>query len=184
VAALKKTPKGAVTYNKNVCIGCRYCMTACPFYIPAYEYDNALTPQVRKCTLCYERIIKNGEIPACVKICPTQALTFGKRSELMKLAREKIRSEPGKYIDHIYGEHEVGGTCWLYISEVPFEKLGFAMDLGTKPFPEFTRGFLAMISAGLVIWPVLLGGFHMFMKRREQMSEEEERTPERKEERS
>ena len=184
VAAFKKTSKGAVTYNKDVCIGCRYCMTACPFYVPAYEYNNPFSPQIRKCNLCYDRIIKNGEIPACVKICPTQALTFGKRSELIKLAREKIRSKPEEYIDHIYGEHEVGGTCWLYISGVPFEKLGFPTDVGTKPYPEFTRGFLSMVPAVLVVWPALLGGFYMFTKNREQETEEEEVIPEEKEERS
>ncbi len=181
VKALKKTPEGAVTYNKDVCIGCRYCMTACPFYVPAYEYHNALTPEVRKCTLCYERITKEGEIPACVKICPTQALTFGKRSELIKVAREKIRSKPGEYIDHIYGKHEVGGTCWLYISGVPFEQLGFPTDVGTKPYPELTKGFLTMVPAGVVILPALLGGFYMFTKHREQMTKDEATTSEKKE---
>lgn len=184
VSAFKKTPRGAVTYNKDLCIGCRYCMTVCPFYVPAYDYQDALTPQVRKCTLCYERIVKNGEIPACVKICPTQALTFGKRSELIKVAREKIRSQSGKYIDHIYGEHEVGGTCWLYISGVPFEKLGFPMDVGTKPYPELTRGFLSMVPAVLMIWPALLGGLYMFSKRRERMAEDETATSEKKETKS
>lgn len=182
VAALKKTPEGAVVYNKDICIGCRYCMTACPFYVPTYEYHKPFTPQIRKCTLCYERISKNGESPACAKICPTQALTFGRRSELIKLAREKIRSKPGKYVDHIYGEREVGGTSWLYISEIPFDKLGFSMDVGTRPYPELTRGFLTMVPAVLVIWPVLLGGFYMFTKHREQMLKEGEWTPERKEE--
>jgi Fe-S-cluster-containing dehydrogenase component len=174
VKAFTKTPEGSVRYNKNVCVGCRYCMTACPFYVPAYDYHDPLTPEIRKCTLCYERITKKGEIPACVKICPTQALTFGKRNELLKLAKEKIRSHPEHYVNHVYGEHEVGGTCWLYISGVPFEQLGFDMNLGAKPYPELTRGFLSMVPAVLVIWPALLGGFYMFTQHREGMDEEEE----------
>ena len=110
-----------------------------------------------------------------------EAMTFGKRSDLLRVARKRIIEHPDRYVDHIYGEHEVGGTSWLYISEVPFEKLGFPMDLGTKPYPELTRGFLSMVPGVLVIWPALLGGFYMFTQHREQMDEEEEEIPERKE---
>jgi hypothetical protein len=108
-------------------------------------------------------------------------MTFGKRSDLIELARKKIMDHPDKYVHHIYGEHEVGGTCWLYISRVPFERLGFDMDLGTKPYPELTRGFLSMISVVLVSGPALLGGFYMFTQHREQMDEDEETIPEKKE---
>jgi formate dehydrogenase iron-sulfur subunit len=174
VKALRKTPQGAVIYNRDVCIGCRYCMTACPFYIPAYEYENPLSPEIKKCTMCYATRTSKGRIPACVEACPLEVMTYGKRGELIKLARKKIIDNPERYVDHIYGEHEVGGTCWLYISGVPFEELGFPMDLGTKPYPELTRGFLTMVPAVLVIWPALLGGFYMFSKHREQMIKEEE----------
>jgi Fe-S-cluster-containing dehydrogenase component len=120
VAAFHKTPEGPVVYNENVCIGCRYCMVACPFFIPTYTYDNPFSPVVRKCTMCSDRVTKdNGEIPACVKVCPQQAMTFGKRKDLLVLARERIVQSPGKYEDHIYGEHEAGGTCWLYLSPKP-----------------------------------------------------------------
>lgn len=129
VGALTKEESGAVVYDSWKCIGCRYCMVACPFQIPTYDYDNALTPQVRKCTFCENRTSK-GEQPACVKECPRQAMTFGKRSELLALAHEKIKKNPGKYVDHVYGEHEVGGTSWLYLSPVPHEQAGF-LKLGT-----------------------------------------------------
>lgn len=180
VNAFKKTSKGAVIYNKNVCIGCRYCMTACPFYIPAYEYNEPFSPEIKKCTMCYDRISKGG-IPACAEACPMEAITFGKRSDLIKLAGKKILENPKRYVDHIYGAHEVGGTSWLYLAGVPFEKIGFRTDVGTKPYPELTKGFLTMVPAVLVIWPALLGGFYMFTKHREQMVEEEETTPEKKE---
>jgi formate dehydrogenase iron-sulfur subunit len=181
VKAFTKTPEGPVIYNKNVCVGCRYCMTACPFYVPAYEYNDPFSPEIKKCTMCYESRTSKGKVPACVEACPLQAMTFGKRSELIELARKKIMDSPGKYVDHIYGEKEVGGTCWLYISGVPFEKLGFDMNLPTKPYPELTRGFLSMVPAVLVIWPALLGGFYMFTQHREEMTEEEEAIPEEKE---
>ena len=181
VAAFTKTPEGPVTYNKGVCVGCRYCMTACPFYVPAYEYNDPLSPEIKKCTMCYDTRVSEGGIPACVEACPMEAMTFGKRSDLLRVARKRIIEHPDRYVDHIYGEHEVGGTSWLYISGVPFEKLGFPMDLGTKPYPELTRGFLSMVPGVLVIWPALLGGFYMFTQHREQMDEEEEEIPERKE---
>lgn len=110
-----------------------------------------------------------------------EAITFGKRSDLIKLAGKKILENPKRYVDHIYGAHEVGGTSWLYLAGVPFEKIGFRTDVGTKPYPELTKGFLTMVPAVLVIWPALLGGFYMFTKHREQMVEEEETTPEKKE---
>ncbi|UCG11678.1 MAG: 4Fe-4S dicluster domain-containing protein [Deltaproteobacteria bacterium] len=181
VSAFRKTPEGPVVYNKKICIGCRYCMTACPFYVPAYEYDNPFSPGVRKCTMCYESRTSKGRVPACMEACPLQVMTFGKRSELIELARKKITDHPDRYINHIYGEHEVGGTSWLYISGVPFEKLGFPTDLGTKPYPELTRGFLSMISAVLVIGPVLLGGLYMSTRRRGEVDADEETIPEQEE---
>jgi len=125
VGALRKQPNGAVIYEPWKCMGCRYCMVACPFQIPTYEYDNPLTPQVRKCTFCFERTGTNGQVPACVKICPNDALIYGKRSELLRIAHERIRSRPEVYVDHVYGEHEAGGTSWMYLASSPFEQLGF-----------------------------------------------------------
>jgi formate dehydrogenase iron-sulfur subunit len=138
VGALKKDSRGAVVYDASKCMGCRYCMVACPFQIPTYEYDNALTPQVRKCTFCFDRISKEGGVPACVKICPRECLTFGKRTELLAMAQEKVRDHPDSYVDHIYGEHEAGGTSWMYLSGVPFERLGF-IPVGDAPLPQLTE---------------------------------------------
>ncbi|WP_338669660.1 4Fe-4S dicluster domain-containing protein [Pseudodesulfovibrio methanolicus] len=136
--ALTKKDNGAVHYDVNKCIGCRYCMAACPFEIPAYEYDRPILPRVRKCTFCFERISKEGGKPGCASICPVEAITFGRRSELLTLARGRIEGDPGKYIDHIYGEREVGGTSWLYISNVEFGKVGF-QKLPTRPMPQTTE---------------------------------------------
>lgn len=159
VKAFTKTPEGSVVYNKDVCIGCRYCMVACPFYTLTYDYNDAFTPQVRKCTMCFERI-KGGQKPACVEACPKESITFGKRKDLITLAHEKIRNHPNRYIDHVYGEIEVGGTSVLYLAETGFSNLGFDTELGDTPYPLYTRGFLSSVPLVLAIWPVLLVGLY------------------------
>jgi formate dehydrogenase iron-sulfur subunit len=160
VGALTKKENGAVHYDVSKCIGCRYCMVACPFQIPAYEYHNPLTPEVRKCTLCYERILKKGGTPGCAAVCPVEAITFGKRAQLLEVAHKKIKDDPGRYLDRVYGEHEVGGTSWLYISGEPFEKLGF-LDLPNTPMPHLAEtiqhGIFSYLWAPLTLFG-LLGG--------------------------
>ncbi len=161
--AFTKTPEGAVIYDSKKCIGCRYCIQACPFYVPTYEYHNALTPRVRKCTMCYPRI-KEGGVPGCVEACPSGALVFGKRSYLLKVARERINKKDSGYVDHIYGEKEVGGTCWMYISKVPFAKIGFRTNVGTTPLPKLTYGYLKTIPVMHMGLPVLLAGFYVMTR--------------------
>ena len=138
VGALTKKPNGAVHYDASKCIGCRYCLIACPFQIPSYEYHDPLTPRVRKCTFCFDRISQEGGKPGCASVCPVEAITFGKRAELLKLARHKLETDPGRYIQHIYGENEVGGTSWMYISGEPFDQLGF-QTLPSRPIPHLTE---------------------------------------------
>jgi formate dehydrogenase iron-sulfur subunit len=138
VGALTKKENGAVHYDVSKCIGCRYCMVACPFEIPAYEYHDPITPRVMKCTYCYDLITKENGRPGCATICPVEAITFGKRNTLLKLAQKRIKDQPAKYIDRIYGEHEVGGTSWMYISGIPFEKLGFN-NLPSTPMPKLAE---------------------------------------------
>ena len=137
VTAFDRRDDGVVAYDPWRCMGCRYCMVACPFQIPTYEWDNALTPQVRKCTFCLERLDED-KVPACVAMCPMEALTFGKRDQLLALAHRRIARHPETYIDHVYGEHEIGGTSWLYLSSVPFSELGFP-ELDTAPIPCVTE---------------------------------------------
>lgn len=173
VAAFRKAPEAPVLYNEDVCIGCRYCMIACPFQVPAYSYDDPFTPAIKKCTMCFDRITKENKIPACAEICPEEVMTFGKRSELIKLAREKIRSAPDKYVDHIYGEYEVGGTCWLYISSRPFEELGFQTHLDDTPRPALSQAFLSSVPMVLIGWPALLMGAYAFTRRDEELDNQE-----------
>ena len=172
VKAFKKTKEGAVTYDASVCVGCRYCMVACPFEIPTYEYDSAFSPRVMKCTMCHPRVVE-GKLPGCVEACPTEALVFGKRGDLLKIARQRIARRPDKYVDHIYGEREMGGTSWLYLSGVPFETLGMRMDLGITPAPELTAGALGAVPMVVGLWPVLLTGIYAMSKRKEKIAAEE-----------
>jgi Fe-S-cluster-containing dehydrogenase component len=173
VKAFTKQSVGAVTYDASLCVGCRYCMAACPFDIPAYQYYNPFTPEVTKCTFCFDRITKEGGVPACVGICPVETMTFGKRTDLIDLAHKKIRDNPSRYVNHVYGEGEVGGTSWLYLSSIPFNMIGFRMDLGTVPIPTLSKPFLSLVSPVFIVIPALAMGFYSFKKRRDKLEEDE-----------
>ncbi len=181
IHAYTKTPEGAVLYDPEKCFGCRYCMIACPFYAPAYDYDSALEPKIVKCVMCYDRI-KKGGIPACAEACPVGTITFGKRSDLIKIAREKIMKNPDRYIDHIYGEHEAGGTGWMYISGVPFENLDFPTNLPQKPLIEETKGFLGAVPVVFTVWPALFGMVYAALRHREDLEKEKGQKHEKEEE--
>lgn len=165
VKAMEKRPEGPVTWERN-CMGCRYCMPSCPFDIPKFEYQSA-NPRIMKCSMCWERL-KKGEIPACVEACPEKALSFGLRREMIHEANRRIYQNPKDYYPAIYGEHEVGGTGYLYLSKVPFEQIGFRTDLGTRPYPELTKGFLYSVPLVLLLWPAFLIGVHTITRREEE----------------
>jgi formate dehydrogenase iron-sulfur subunit len=160
VEALKKTEAGPVTYNFERCIGCRYCMLACPFYVPKYEWEKAV-PWVRKCTFCSDRVA-NGLVPACIKVCPTQTMYYSDYDEVRAEAGRRMAQNPGKYVNHIYGKDEAGGTSWIYISGVPFETLGFNMTIPAQVFPDLTWAYISkipsvigvVIAAGVVSWAI------------------------------
>lgn len=173
IHAYTKTPEGAVIYDEDLCFGCRYCMIACPFYVPAYDYDSAFKPKIVKCILCFDRI-REGKAPACSDACPMGAVTFGRRDDLIKLARKRIAAKPDLYIDHIYGEHEVGGTNWIYISHVPFEQLGFPANLPKRPLIELTRGFLNSVPMVFTVWPMLFGVVYAAMRKKDEKPEHKE----------
>ena len=143
VAAMRKDPNGPVTWDEARCIGCRYCAQACPFRIPKYQYDNGW-PEVGKCWFCWDRIAE-GLQPACAKACPPKAIEFGEREAVLAEAHRRINDNPGKYVDYVYGEKEAGGTSLFYISPVPFEKLGFNMEVPHEYLPELTWEFLTKI---------------------------------------
>lgn len=173
VGAFKKHENGAVVWDTTKCIGCRYCMVACPFQVPAFEFSEALYPKIKKCDFCFERT-KAGKLPACVEICPVETLTYGTRSELVKIARDRIKRFPERYADHIYGEYEVGGTSWLYLAGNDFAKLDFP-KLGRNPAPGISESIQHGIFAYFVP-PVslyaLLGGLMWITKNRNELEKE------------
>lgn len=162
--ALEKLEGGPVVYNGDRCLGCRYCMVACQFEIPKFEYDSP-APYVKKCTFCAERQ-KDGGMPACAENCPTGALKFGEREALLEEARLRIYQNPDKYVHHVYGEHEAGGTSWLYISDVPLEKLGLKAGLDSAAYPQLATTALAAVPMVLTLWPPLLMGLYAINRSR------------------
>jgi len=153
-AAMNKTAEGPVVWREGKCMGCRFCMVSCPFDSPRFEYNSAV-PRIRKCVMCAGRLQK-GEEPACVENCPEGALKFGKRSELLAIARKRIAENPDQYVNHIYGEHEAGGTSWLYLAGVPFDQIGFRTDIGDESYPMLTAGFLYSVPVILAAAPALM----------------------------
>jgi len=136
VRALRKDPAGPVTYDENRCIGCRYCLMACPFGVPTFEWDQTISA-VSKCNLCAERTSR-GEATACAAACPTGAIRYGRRADVLQEATSRIDAEPDRYEHHVYGETEAGGTSVLYVSDVSFAGLGFPQGLPDRPLPDYT----------------------------------------------
>jgi formate dehydrogenase iron-sulfur subunit len=171
VGALSKTALGAVVYDSDRCMGCRYCIMACPYGIPRYDWDQP-APYVRKCILCYDRI-RAGALPACTAACPTKATIFGDRDLLLAEARRRIGEKPGVYLNKVWGEHEVGGTSVLYISNVDLAFLTRGQPLGDRPVPERTA--LAMNAVPLAFTGVIaaMAGLNWIIGRRMKRQGEE-----------
>ena len=175
VGAFHKTPEGAVLYDADRCMGCRYCMMACPFNVPTYQWEKPI-PFVRKCTFCIERISQDESVPreervpACVAACPTNCLNFGQRDDLLAEAHRRIKRYPEKYVNAVYGEKEAGGTSWLYLSPVPFEQLGFPSRVGERPYPEYTEDALNSVPPLIVFGGSALAGLYLLWKRKQEIA--------------
>jgi len=165
VGAMRKTELGPVVYDSAKCIGCRYCIMACPFGVPKYQWDRPV-PIVGKCVLCAERL-KAGQATACATVCPTGATTFGEREQLIREARARIAAEPGRYVDHVYGIDEGGGTSVLMLSGVPFEDLGLPGHLPHEPLPLLTWQALSKVPDVVMVAAAFLYGVHWITKRRD-----------------
>lgn len=175
LGSFQKREFGIVTWLGDRCIGCRYCAVACPFQVPKMEWDEAL-PKIVKCEMC-NHLIAEGKIPACCDVCPKEAVIFGKYTDLMADAKQRVKDHPDRYEPKIYGEHDGGGTQVLYLSAagIPFEKLGLP-NLGTSPQPEISetvqhgiyKGFIAP-----VVLYALLGGAVWRSRRAEKKANEE-----------
>jgi formate dehydrogenase iron-sulfur subunit len=176
--AMHKNPEGPVTWRGDRCMGCRFCMVSCPFDMPKFEYHSAV-PRIEKCVMCYDRL-QQGKQPACVENCPAGALTFGKRADLLEEAKRRIYAEPDKYVHQVYGEQEVGGTGWMYLSAVPFEQLGFRTNVGTEPYPTYTKEFLYSVPFVEILVPTFMVALSAATKREDKVAAAERDPAERK----
>ena len=166
--AFLKTALGPVVYDADKCIGCRYCMVACPFHVPTYEW-NSINPRVRKCDMCYERQAA-GKPTACTEACPNGAVLGGERDALITEARRRIAEKPKDYVNRIYGLQEAGGTSVLMLSSVPFEQLGLKTEVPQESLPIFTKQVLSLVPDVVATGSVLLGGVWWITRRREEVS--------------
>jgi Fe-S-cluster-containing dehydrogenase component len=186
VSALTKNPRtGIVTYNKDACIGCRYCMVACPFNVPKFQWNEPF-PQIAKCELCYHRL-ETGDISACCEVCPTGASLFGPVEKLLAEAERRLRMTKGRYYDfpladirrnrtashpaaaynqRIYGQNEVGGTQVMIMAGVDFDKLGLP-ELPDKSYCSISEGIQHTLYKGMVAPAALLGVLALLVKRSE-----------------
>jgi formate dehydrogenase iron-sulfur subunit len=171
VGAMQKTAAGPVIYDSARCMGCRYCMMACPYGIPRYDWDAAV-PYVRKCILCYSRL-ERGLQPACTEACPQKATIFGDRDSLIAEAHGRIAESPGRYIDKVWGEHDTGGTSVLMISNVDLGFLTGGGPLGTEPLPETTATAMHAVPFAFTGVLALMAGLNWMIGRREKVAKEE-----------
>lgn len=174
VGAFSKEENGSVIWDTDKCIGCRYCMVACPFQVPAFEYGKAINPSILKCDFCFNRTAE-GLLPACVENCPMEVMLYGPRTELVRIARERVKKFPDRYVNHIYGEAEVGGTSWMYLASTNFSDLKFP-KLGKNEAPGVSESIQHGIFS-YFIPPVslyaLLGGIMWITKRKKDNKGEE-----------
>jgi formate dehydrogenase iron-sulfur subunit len=170
-AAMYNSGEGPVIYRAARCLGCRYCEVGCPFGIPRFNWDVGVGAKINKCWMCYERL-QNGEKPACVAACPTGALDFGKRTALLSGAQRRIQTHPDRYVDHIMGQKEVGGTSVLYLSDVPFEQLGFPANLPEQAPPEQTEKVMSALPIVIGSVATLMAGTAFFTHRKPHEEEE------------
>jgi len=164
VGAFRKEPNGPVVYDAGRCIGCRYCILACPFDVPKYQWDRAI-PIVQKCTMCADWVAA-GKEPACASVCPTGATMFGERSALIREARARIAAFPTRYASTVYGVEEVGGTSVLMLTSAPIVKLGFPPIERREPLPLLTWRVLSQVPDFALVGGVLLGGICWITNRR------------------
>ncbi len=158
--ALNKGTDGIVTWDKDACVGCRYCQMDCPYNIPKYQFDDYYG-EIVKCELCKTTNLAKSGQPACTEACPTGAVVYGRVKRLLAEAKNRIKESPHLYIDHVYGEKEGGGTSVLYLANVPFEKLGLP-SLPDESQASISEGIQHTLYQGLIAPIAIYAGLAAF----------------------
>ncbi len=122
--------------------------------------------------MCRDRVAA-GLQTACATVCPTGATKFGDRDQLIAEAQSRLRNNPGRYLNHVYGIGEVGGTSVLLLADVPFATLGYRTDLLQEPLPRLTWNVLHELPKVVGIGGVLMSGIWWITKRREEVQRAE-----------
>ncbi len=178
VGAFEKTKLGPVLYNADKCIGCRYCMQACPYSVPRYEWEST-SPRVRKCIMCHEKLMR-GEMTACAEACPVEATISGPLEELKAEAKRRIKERPEVYYPHIYGLEEAGGGNVLILASTPFDQLGYKTNVPKRAMPDFTTQAMEKIPSIVSVGGVFLTSMYWLTKRKNQIAKEEQRETQKK----
>ncbi|MDQ7007831.1 MAG: 4Fe-4S dicluster domain-containing protein [Acidobacteriota bacterium] len=171
VAALQKSPLGPVTWSAERCIGCRYCMLACPFHVPRYEWDSP-NPKLRKCQMCFPRV-SAGQPTACSAACPVGATVFGQRRTLLEQAHARVEADPETYMDTVYGEREAGGTSVLMLLGRSVGAAHLPGDVPLYDLPRLTWSVLEKLPLIIPVWGVFLGGVYWLTQRRQAVARAE-----------
>jgi formate dehydrogenase iron-sulfur subunit len=178
VGALVKLKNGPVIYLDDKCIGCRYCMMACPFQVPKFQWESAV-PLVRKCDFCADRL-EAGLNPTCATTCPTKTILYGERADLLREAHRRLGGQPDRYYPQVYGESIVGGTSVLYLTALPFTDLhlehqGFRTDLGNVPYGIYGREWMSKVPWIAMAVGGLAVGLHYLNQRRAEVKSQDEK---------
>jgi len=178
-ALTKNSDNGVVSWNSKKCMGCRYCEISCPFHVPKFQWEG-FNPKIVKCEFCKERLAA-GNTPACTSVCPTRAVIFGSREELLEEGKKRLAENPAKYYgDRVYGENDGGGTQVLYLAHVPFEKLGLP-ELGTESIPskylKWQRRLYSYLAVPVVLYASMVGTIRgNWKEHRKHMEEDQQQT--------
>ncbi|MEN8177372.1 MAG: hydrogenase 2 operon protein HybA, partial [Pseudomonadota bacterium] len=197
VSAMTKDPvTGIVNHHADRCIGCRYCVVGCPFSIPKYEYDDAFG-QIQKCQLC-SHLQAKGQLPACCDVCPTGAALFGRMDDLKAEAKQRLVAKPGEtytyprgqlggdrpshagtipeYQQSIYGDKELGGTQVIYLSGVPFDKLGLPTNVPDHAYAAITEGIQHTLYQWFALPFVMLSGLLFTVHRNTKNTQDDDKS--------
>jgi len=173
--AIVQYSNGIVDFHEENCIGCGYCITACPFDIPRISKKDH---KAYKCTLCSDRVAVGLE-PACVKACPTGAIMFGTKEDMQQQAAERVEDLNSRGFDRagLYDPAGVGGTHVMYVlhhADQPQLYSGLAVDPHISAAVGLWKGVAKPMALAGMALTALVGFFHYIRVGRNETTERDE----------